>query len=199
MTPSPEITAYVVKLRRMLRVLPEDDRRDIAEEIRAHLEASAANGTLDAALKGLGPPEHLARQYVDELRLEEAYVHGGHGRTLATLATLASRRLIAVIGLFITFVFYVAAFGFIATAIADLFFPDAIGLWTGSSNSGEWSMHFGTVQASQEDWTRPPVEHLGRWYPLVSGALGIVSFIVAQAIGQLCIRLMRRPTLRRSK
>lgn len=190
MTATVLIDTYVNQLRRALRVLPPEDRDAIVQEIRAHLEASAASGTLDAALSGLGPAQRLARQYADELRVEDAYVHGGHGRTFAALATLASRRTLATVGLVLTFVFYALALTLIVSGIADLFFPDVAGVFTTVSSSGSTSMSAGVIAGAKTQ------EHLGLWYTPLAIALGVACFILAQTVGQLCLGLMRRPTLR---
>lgn len=116
MTQDSRIDTYLAELARALRGMSETDRRDITEEIRAHLEHRAGEGRLDEALKALGAPQACARGFIEELKLQQAFTDRGPATTFATLFALASQRLTAAVGLLLSGVFFLLAFGFGFTA-----------------------------------------------------------------------------------
>jgi hypothetical protein len=192
MTRDPRIEAYLGQLHRALRAVPALDRDSIADEIAAHLEANAATGSLDSALRGLGSPQTLARQYAEELRIEAAYVDGGHLKTLGALAALASTRALAACGLFLSLASYLIAGGLMVSACVDLLNPDAAGVWTGKHLDGDPFFYFGWVDMSDHGLASPPVERLGVWYPWVAVLLGVAALICGHRLGQACLGLMRK-------
>ena len=64
---NPAAERYLVALRQALTSMPEADRLDVLDEIRAHLQdAMAAGKPLDETLTRLGPAESLAKAYLVE-------------------------------------------------------------------------------------------------------------------------------------
>ena len=63
----PAVERYLERVREGLRGMPRDDVEDIVRELRAHVEErSEAGGDRESALRSLGDPAELARQYRNE-------------------------------------------------------------------------------------------------------------------------------------
>lgn len=185
MTTKDHIDAYVKGLERALRSLGEKDRADITAEIRAHLEHRAGESRLDEALMALGSPETCARGFVEELKLEAAYIDAGPAKTLGALLALATRRVSAAAGLFVSGFFFLLAIGFAATGVMEMTAPGVTGLW---SNPAEGIFVFGSV-------INPPSgtsELLGGWFIPVATALALLSAVIGQGLGRFFIRLMMK-------
>jgi len=193
MTAEQRILDYAVRLRVLLREMPEPDRDAIVTEIRTHLQECHERGRLDLAMKDLGSPEHLARAYFEELRIEASYVNPTPARTVGTLAILASQHVLAALGLLVCSVGYLLAGAFLLTALVDLVRPDAVGLWTGQHIDGDPFMYFGWVDVADHGLATAPAEILGPLYPLVATAGALVFFVISDALGRLFLKRMRKP------
>lgn len=184
MTDDEKIERYTKALRFALRGLQADERSDIVAEIGAHLEHRMSEGMLDVAIEGLGSPAVCARAFRDELTLQTAFNDGGPGRTFGALVTLATRRLIAAIGLFIASLFLLTSIGMGFSAIAKLFAPDAVGLWTHNSSN---HIAFGILSASPNEAFS---EHLGLWYFPFASLLAVGLYLFSHRIGLWFLKLM---------
>ena len=188
MTTETRINTYLAELSRALRGISEVDRKDIIEEIRAHLEHRAGEGRLDEAIKSLGNPQTCARGFIEELKLQQAFTDRGPGSTFAALLALASQRLTASVGLLLSGVFFLLAAGFAFTAFIELVKPDAAGLW---SNPDTSTFFLGVIDTSDLGGAR---DLLGLWLFPVAVVLCLASLLTGQWLGRLFIRLMmRRP------
>jgi hypothetical protein len=185
-TDQSKIDGYLRQLARALASLKEQDRTDIVDEIRAHLEQRRAEGRLDEAISGLGAPETCAAGFLEELRLQSAFVDPAPGKTVATLAALASRRLTAAVGLFLAGTFYLLAAGFAVTMAFEVFSPETTGLWFSAERG---VLFFGAIDPPDRDNLR---ELLGRWNVPVSAALAVLSLVIGDRLGRVFIRLMRK-------
>ena len=74
MSDDKRIDAYLKELGRALRQLDEKDRSDILSEIRTHLEHRAGEDRLNEALRSLGAPAQCARGFLEELKIQNAFV-----------------------------------------------------------------------------------------------------------------------------
>lgn len=184
MTPDEKIKRYTKALSLALRGLPADERSDIVAEIGAHLEHRLAEGKLEAAFDGLGSPAICARAFRDELTLQTAFNDGGPRRTFGALVTLATRRVIAALGLFIASLFLITAIGMAFSAVAELFTPNSVGLWTHNSTK---DVAFGIQNVSPND---AYTEHLGIWYFPLASLLALVLYLFSHRISLLFLKLM---------
>jgi uncharacterized membrane protein len=72
--------AYLARLRHRLRGMNREDVREIEEELRTHImEKASASGpmtstSVDAALRALGSPDELAREYLTDYWMTKAEV-----------------------------------------------------------------------------------------------------------------------------
>ena len=155
--------------------MPADERSDIVAEIGAHLEHRLAEDKLDTAFEGLGSPAVCARAFRDELTLQTAFNDGGPGRTFGALVALASRRVIAAIGLFIASLFLMIAIAMAVSAVAELFMPNSVGLWTHNNTQ---NLVFGIPSVTPNDVY---TEHLGLWYFPIASLLALVLYLFSHS------------------
>ncbi len=184
MTHNEKIERYTKALSVALRGLQADERSDIVAEIGAHLEYRMLEGKLDVAIEGLGAPAVCARAFRDELTLQTAFNDGGPGRTFGALVTLATRRVIAATGLFIASLFLLTSIGMAFSAVAELFAPEAVGLWTHNSTK---NIAFGVQSGSPNESYS---EHLGAWYFPFASLIAVGLYVFSHRIGLLFLKLM---------
>jgi uncharacterized membrane protein len=85
-----KVEAYLGRLRARLRGLGNEKANDIVEQLRSYvLDRATVNGELavrevDAAIKALGNPEDLAREYMTDAALARAEVSRSPFRILAS-------------------------------------------------------------------------------------------------------------------
>lgn len=185
MNATDKIDGYMKPLARALRGLAEGDRDDIVREIRAHLEHRAGENRLDEALRALGTPEVCARGFIDELKLQTAFADAGPAKTFGALLALASRRVTASIGLFVSGVFYLLAFGFAWTGVMEIVMPEKAGLWVDATAN---IYAFGVL----DEPSATTKEVLGRWLIPAAAALSVLSFVIGQSLGRFFVRLMMK-------
>lgn len=184
MTSNGRIDEYIREFSRALSGLPESDRREIVDEIRAHLEHRATENKLEEAVKALGSPRECARQFLEELKLQAAFTEAGPARTFSALLALASRRATATLGLFVSGVFYLFAIGFAVTCISEIVSPESAGLWIDRENG---VFMLGVFDATDKAEAK---EILGLWLIPIAAAMSVLSFLVAHWLGLFFIRLM---------
>jgi uncharacterized membrane protein len=177
------IEDYLKALARALSGLPESDRADIVAEIRAHLEHRAGEGKLDEAIKALGAPQHCARSFLDELKLQSAFTDAGPAKTFGALFALASRRTLASAGLFVSGIFYLLALGFGIIAVTEIVAPDSVGLWIDPA-------HDVFVLGAVDDPGTTTKEILGWWIMPVGAGLSLLALVIGQLLGRLFVGLM---------
>ncbi|MEX0644688.1 MAG: DUF1700 domain-containing protein [Parvularculaceae bacterium] len=186
MSSEKRIDDYVHKLSRALSGLGEEDRREILNEIRAHLEHRAGENRLDEALKGLGAPQECARGFLDEIKLQAAFADAGPVKTLGALLALASWRATAAAGLFVSGIFFLFAVAFAIIAVTEIVSPEAVGLWIDPAQD---TYVLGVVDLEPGSAMK---DVLGRWMIPVASALAVFSVLVGQWLGRLFIRLMMK-------
>jgi uncharacterized membrane protein len=130
------IEAYLSQLQAALRRVPEEDKRDILREIRAHILDSTASAAdqdraVERVLRQLGAPEELAARYTTERMFLRA------GRSFSPLLLLRTCWSWAKIGVKGALAFLIALFGYtMALGLTILIFvkplmPSRVGLWIG--------------------------------------------------------------------
>ena len=188
------LDAYLATLHKLLRGMPDDDIREIVEEIRSHVmdKASASGIITDAgvtsALSALGSPEELAGQYMTDDLLARAQATGSFWLILRSLFRWAS---ISVAGFFVligSLICYCLGFFLAWAAILKPLHPQRAGLWMIPRPGGdvEMSLHLG--------FASPPAtghEVLG-WWIIPIGILGIGLFFATLRVDQWSLGKFRR-------
>ncbi len=180
------IEDYLKVLARALRALPDRDRDDIVAEIRAHLEHRASERKLDNAMNALGAPQDCARSFIEETKIQSAFADAGPVKSIGALFALASQRMTAAAGLFISGIFFEMAAAFVFVTFYEMISPETVGLWADPASG---SFFFGEIDTPASPDAR---ELLGRWMIPVSAALSVLSFVIAQKLARLFIKLMMR-------
>jgi hypothetical protein len=190
-----KIEIYLGMLRARLRVLGNEEVKDIIEELRSHiLEKSTANGeltdsTVDAALEALGTPEELASEYMTDAALARAEVSRSPFQILAGLFRWASLSVAGFVVLVSSLVGYFLGVAFILCALLKPIHPQSAGLWSFHDSSGDLQLSlrlgFGSTPAGGRDV-------LGWWILPVGLLVGFGLMILTTRFATWCLRLYRR-------
>ena len=162
---------YLRKVRHGLHGLPDDEAKEIVDELRSHA-LDRGGGTLtaasvDATLAALGSARELAGLYLAERMAERVEARRSPWLILQTVWRLAGLS----VGAFCTFAVSLVGYGFglglLITAALKPFLPSKDGLWYKNDASG-FTMSFSI--------TDKPVGHelMGWWiipFGLITGAL----------------------------
>lgn len=151
------VERYLERIREGLRGMPRADVDDIVRELQAHIEErSETEGDRASALRSLGDPAELARQYRNER--VAARVECSHSPlvVLHSLILLRGRSVAGWAVLLLAALGYAWAVVLGAAAIEKLFEPRDVGLWLGP---GGW------LPRLRVDGPGPPGSHevLGWW------------------------------------
>jgi hypothetical protein len=187
MSNTTKIETYCRKFSIALDTLGIEGHEDIVAEIRSHLEAADQSDTLTEAMIELGLPADYARQFRDELRIENAYVKRMPHHTLGVLLTLSTYRTIAAIGLLVTGFAYITAIALLITIGAEVIIPEATGLWINES-TGFLSFGFQLGDNPYGGAT----ERLGNLYIPVTASLSLTFYIGGSWLGRQALGLMRK-------
>ncbi|KPP80465.1 MAG: hypothetical protein HLUCCA04_12490 [Oceanicaulis sp. HLUCCA04] len=156
-----EIAAYAHALDAALHALAPDDRADIVQEARTHLEASAQAGRLDATLAAFGKPQSYALQFLEGAPLTATTERGMWSAAGGVAGSVVMALLAAV---------------FVTVAVIDILVP-AFGIWV---NPASGAVYFGNAGL-----TTRAEELAGAWLSLVSisaaAGTAFLSFVTARA------------------
>ena len=124
---------YLRQVRHGLRGLPEDEAKEIVDELRSHA-LDRANGTLtpasvDATIAAFGPARELSGLYLAERMAERVEITRSPWLILKTVWRLAGLSMRAFFVLILSFVGYVTGGAFILTALLKPIFPTKVGFW----------------------------------------------------------------------
>jgi len=171
-----EIDAYVRRLLWALQALPHDDRLNIASEIHSHLAERDARGPreLERALASMGPPDALARSYVEEFELAGAVNRASPARLMLAMLDRAGRSGLAFVGSFAALSLYLVAGAFLLMAVMKPITPDKVGAW----RLGEGGFAFAIMDTPPP----PQAELLGYWIIPLSAMLATLCFIAASKL-----------------
>ena len=186
----PAFDDYLARLEKVLAPLGETERREILQEIGAHLADSAAAEVGDeaqrmvGAIRKLGSARVVGQAYLSESLLERASHGLRPGLTAMGLATALGGGL-GMTALGLVFAFGYLALTIIAIATVGKLVVPASGLWL--HDTGAWSLSFQTMPGSREV--------LGWWIVPIGTGLVIGGWL---ALNRL-LRLMLRFALPRAK
>lgn len=175
------VARYLKGLRRALAPLPEPDRAEIVREIESHL--AEAGGSAAPVLARLGPPDVLARAYLEDHQLSRALYAGAPGALLATLLARATRSGAALAAGVAGVVLYAFALSLAALAVLKPVAPGHVGYWDGGG-----AAMFGFVSAPPDT-----PERLGWWMVPIALAGAVGCYLLATGLTRWCgRRLLRR-------
>jgi hypothetical protein len=186
-----KIEIYLGCLRRGLRGLDREEVRDIVEELRSHiLEATAAAGgaattAVDTALRALGDPEQLAREYLTDRVLARAESSRSPGRILQSLfrwATLSAKGfavlLASTLGYFMGAVFTL-------WALVKPLHAQTAGLWTWRDSSGDLAI---SLRLGFEGAPAGAREIMGWWAVPIGLLVGCGLLLLTTRFSLWCVR-----------
>ena len=167
-----KIDNYLSRLRAALPGLPEDEARDIVEELRSHItektsSSISAGGTVslaavDATLAALGSPEELGRQYRTDALLGRTEGSRSPFRILRGLFQWAGLSFAGFFVLLGSIFGYFFGAVFTLVALMKPIHPQSAGLWMiprGSDFEISFRLGFGSVPPGGKDllgwWTIP--------------------------------------------
>ena len=168
-----EVTQWLATLEQALAALPANERIDIVNEARGHMEERISAGLTPAnALHGFGDAKTYAQGFIDDHSLTTALSSRRILPMIKTLFSFAGRSTVAFFGLMGTLLFGGIALGSAVSIVLKTIRPDKVGLWV---NEAQQQYVLGT-------WTDAGSAHdiAGPWvYPI---------FVVLLLIGGLLAR-----------
>jgi hypothetical protein len=169
----PPVERYLDRVRTSLRGLPGPEVEEIVLELRGHItERSESKGDLEAALRSLGDPEELARQYRVDSVAAQAQCSGSPIVILHSLMLLRRRSLAGWVALVLAAFGYAWGIALGGAAIEKILSPRDVGLWL---RPGALALPRITVDGPGPPGTR---EVLGWWFlPLGLAACAVLLFL----------------------
>ncbi|MGA2810013.1 MAG: hypothetical protein ABSG16_01345 [Candidatus Acidiferrum sp.] len=202
-----KIDAYLRRLAEALAALPEEQARDIVEELRCHLvdkisaldshgaPAGGVAAELDAVFARLGTPEEIAGQYVELACGERQRVRAPASRPpvlpIAEKALRCARQSLAGLLLLLgSLGGYFVALSLICCALLRPLHPHTAGLWKIPDAADDLSlslrMGFGSVPPGSRDL-------LGAWIVPIGIIAGLGLFFLTMQFGRWSLRDVFRP------
>jgi|GEM_PF-410788 len=190
------IEAYLTRLRRCLRVLSDEDAREIVGELRSHITDKAlATGEatttgVDTALATLGSPEELASEYLTDALLARAEVSRSPARIIVSLFQWASLSLAGFFVLLASITGYLLGILIIVPTILKPFHPQNAGLWVSRGSDGDLAVSLrlglggGAVPVDARDV-------LGWWFVPVGMVVGCGLVMLTTRFALWCARQYR--------
>ncbi|MFT4090844.1 MAG: DUF1700 domain-containing protein [Asticcacaulis sp.] len=137
MTEQTDIDLWLRYLEDVLHPLPADERADIVNEARAHLEEKVEAGqSAIAALQGFGKAESYARPFLEDYRLSQALDSKGNVAMTKALLTQTSRSVTSSLGLIGAFLFTGTAVILVILMALNLLHPGWLPAFIRSFGSG---------------------------------------------------------------
>lgn len=179
-----EVAAWLDALDNALVSLPSQDRTDIVNEARGHLQDRIDAGLgAQSALHGFGPARVYAQNFVDTYALDTALNSRKILVMAKTLFSFAGRSIVAFFGLMGALLFGSVALGSAVSIVLKLINPAAVGLWVNESAQeyvlGTAEMHPGAHEIA------------GNWVYLIFLALIVVGGFLARACLLAAIKSIR--------
>jgi len=182
----PAVERYLDRVRALLRGMPGPEVEEILLELRGHIgERSESDGNPEAALRALGEPADLARQYQSERAATRAECTRSPIVILHTLLMLRRGRFTGWAALALTAFGYAWAFALAGAAIEKILSPGDVGLW---SRPGVASFPRLTVDGPGPLGTR---EILGWWLVPAGIVASVVLFLLTRQFALWWIRRSR--------
>lgn len=184
--PDPTVERYLERVRASLRGMPASEVDEIVLELRGHIaERVAPGGDTEAALRALGGPEDLAREYRTDHVATRAECGGSPIVILHSLLLLRRGRFKGFAPLALAALGYAWALALIAAAIEKILSPRDVGLWY---RPGTVSLPRLTVDGAGPPGTR---ELLGWWFIPAGLVAGVVLYFLTRRFGLWWIRRSR--------
>jgi hypothetical protein len=184
--PDPVVERYLDRVRASLRGMPAPEVEEILRELRSHIaDRVGPAGDTDAALRALGDPEELARQYRTESVAARAECGGGPIVILHSLLLLRPGRFKGFAPLALAALGYAWALALGAAAIEKILSPRDVGLWY---RPGAVSLPRLTVDGAGPPGTR---ELLGWWLVPAGLLAGAMLYFLTRQFGLWWIRRSR--------
>ena len=188
--PDPAVERYLDRVRTSLHGMPKAEIEEIVLELRGHIaERSGALDDAGDALRSLGDPDALAREYRADCVTKHAEC------TASPIAVLHSLLLLRRGSFTGWLVLALAAFGYAwalalgAASIEKILSPHDVGLWYG----GTLSMPRLLIDGLGPAGTR---ELLGWWFVPLGLAAGAILFFLTRQFGLWRIRRFREERVR---
>jgi hypothetical protein len=185
-SPDPAVERYLDRVRASLRGMPAPEQDEIVLELRSHIAERVAPGEdIEAALRALGDPEDLAREYRSDSVATRAECGGSPIVILHSLLLLRRGRFKGSAPLALAALGYAWALALGAAAIEKIFSPRDVGLWYGP---GAVSLPRLTVDGAGPPGTR---ELLGWWFVPAGLLAGVLLYFLTRQFGLWWIRRSR--------
>jgi uncharacterized membrane protein len=179
---APEMTQYLSTLEKELATLPQSERHEIVNEIRAHiLDRMQAGAAPSDVLRQMGSPAALGREYTANLSVASAAKSRSPFKLFGAALHLASQGAKGFGVLVVTLIGYGAAFGMFLSVLLKPIFPDRVGLFVGKNGQ----VFIGMRPYGTEGLT----EVLGDHFTVY---VSIVAFFVGWGTTELLRAVMRK-------
>jgi hypothetical protein len=189
--PDSAVERYLDRVRASLRGLHEVDIDEIVLELRGHIaERSEPGQDVEAALRSLGDPAELAREYRVDRVTTRAECGASPIVVLHSLLLIRGRSLTGWLVLALTALGYAWAFALGAASIEKILSPHDVGLWY---RPGASLMPRLMIDGPGPAGTR---ELLGWWFVPLGLAAGAVLFLLTRQFGLWRIRRFRETQTR---
>lgn len=174
------IGEYLIKLKEVLRPLPEKEREEIVLEIKGHIEEKLAQSlregdetdVLKNILNRLGKPEEYASEYVTDYLLSRGIEQKSVSKIFQGLFRWGCSTLIGFFYAFFFFVSYLVSISFVFIGVMRPIFPESVGLFLKEGSLKGFGFF---TSASFDSNTQ---EILGYWVIPISLFIGIIWFIL---------------------
>jgi hypothetical protein len=171
--PDSAVERYLDRVRASLRGLPERNIDEIIRELRGHIaERSESGQDVEAALRSLGDPTELAREYRIDRVTTRAECGASPIVVLHSLLLIRGRSLTGWLVLALTALGYAWAFALGAASIEKILSPHDVGLWY---RPGASLMPRLMIDGPGPPGTR---ELLGWWFVPLGLAAGAILFLL---------------------
>jgi uncharacterized membrane protein len=184
------IGEYLIKLKEVLRPLPEKEREEIVLEIEGHIEERLAQflkegketDVLKDILNKLGKPEEYASEFVTDYLLSKGMEQRSVIKIVKGLLRWGCSTLIGFFYAFFFFVSYLVSISFVFIGVMKPIFPEHVGLFL-----KEGSLEgFGFFTSASFDPNTQEI--LGYWVIPISLFIGIIWFIVTSWLLEKAIK-----------
>ncbi len=183
--PDPGVERYLDQVRASLRGMPQAELDEILLELRGHIaERSGLEGDIEAALRSLGSPTELAREYRTDSVAARAECGWSPIAVLHSLLLLRRGRFTGFAVLALTALGYAWALALGAAAFEKILSPQDVGLWYGP---GLASLRV-TIDGPGPAGAR---ELLGWWFVPFGLAACVILLLLTRQFGLWWIRRLR--------
>ena len=187
-----DVDGYLDRVRKALRGMPKSEIDEIVLELRGHIaDRSEATGDAEGAMRALGDPQDIARDYLKDRVAARAECSGSPIVILHSLALLSRGKFAGWAVLALTALAYAWAFVLGGASIEKIISPHDVGIWY---RPGTFSLPRLRVDGPGPAGSR---ELLGWWIVPAGLAACAVLVQVAKSLGRWWIRRSRAERVER--